>query len=159
MATSHFWVPTVLCSVAQSCPSLCDPMDRSPPGSSVLGIFQTRILEWIAISSSKGSSQPRVRNCVSHISYIGGRFFTTFPLVYEISSCTTSLSKFGVIVFKILDILIDQSLGWEDPVPGSGGSPGEGSGNPLQYSCLGNPMDRGAWWSIDHRDSKGSDLA
>ena len=32
-------------------------------------------------------------------------------------------------------------------VPGSGRSPGEGNGNPLQYSCLGNPMDRGAWWA------------
>ena len=159
MATSQFWVPTVLCSVAQSCPSLCDLMDRSLPGSSVLGIFQTRILEWIAIFSSKGSSQLRIQNHVSHISYIGGGFFTIFPLVYGISSCTTSLSKFGVVIFKILDILIGQSLGWEDLVPGSGGSPGEGSGNPLQYSCLGNPMDRGAWWAIVHGDSKGSDLA
>ena len=35
--------------------------------------------------------------------------------------------------------------------PGSGRSPGEGNGNPLQYSCLGNPMDRGAWWVIVHR--------
>ena len=33
-------------------------------------------------------------------------------------------------------------------VPGLGGSPGEGNGNPLQYSCLGNPMDRGSWWAI-----------
>ena len=33
--------------------------------------------------------------------------------------------------------------------PGSGRSPGEGNGNPLQYSCLGNPMDRGTWWAID----------
>ena len=32
-------------------------------------------------------------------------------------------------------------------IPGSGRSPGEGNGNPLQYSCLGNPMDRGAWWA------------
>ena len=47
------------CSVAQLCPSLCDPMDCSPPGSSVHGIFQTRILEWVATSSSKGSSPPR----------------------------------------------------------------------------------------------------
>ena len=37
--------------------------------------------------------------------------------------------------------------GW---TPGSGRSPGEGSGNPLQYSCLGNPMDRGAWWATAH---------
>ena len=35
-------------------------------------------------------------------------------------------------------------------IPGSGKSPGEGNGNPLQYSCLENPMDRGAWWAIVH---------
>ena len=35
-------------------------------------------------------------------------------------------------------------------IPGSGRSPGEGNGNPLQYSCLENPMDRGAWWAIVH---------
>ena len=46
-------------SVAQLCPTLCDPMDCSPPGSSVHGISQERILEWVAISSSRGSSQPR----------------------------------------------------------------------------------------------------
>ena len=42
--------------VAQSCPTLCNPMDCSPPGSSFHGILQARILEWIAISSSTGSS-------------------------------------------------------------------------------------------------------
>ena len=45
--------------VAQSCPTLCDPIDCSLPGSSVHGIFQARVLEWIAISFSRGSSQPR----------------------------------------------------------------------------------------------------
>ena len=35
-------------------------------------------------------------------------------------------------------------------IPGLGGSPGEGNGNPLQYSCLGNPKDRGAWWATVH---------
>ena len=44
--------------VAQSRPTLCDPMDCSPPGSSIHGILQARILEWVAISFSKGSSQP-----------------------------------------------------------------------------------------------------
>ena len=39
-------------------------------------------------------------------------------------------------------------------IPGSGRSPGEGNGNPLQYSCLENPMDRGAWWAIVHRVAK-----
>ena len=39
-------------------------------------------------------------------------------------------------------------------IPGSGVSPGEGNGNPLQYSCLGNPMDRGAWWTMVHGVTK-----
>ena len=43
----------------QSCPTLCDPTDGSPPGSFVPGILQARTLEWVAISFSKGSSQPR----------------------------------------------------------------------------------------------------
>ena len=54
----------------QSCPTLCDPIDGSPPGSSVPGIFQARILEWVAISYSRGSSQPRDRTHVSCISCI-----------------------------------------------------------------------------------------
>ena len=41
-----------------------------------------------------------------------------------------------------------------DSIPGSGRSPGEGNGNPLQYSCLENPMDRGAWWAIVHGVAK-----
>ena len=47
--------------VVQSCPNLCSPMDCSLPGSSAHGIFQARILEWVAISFSRGSSQPRDR--------------------------------------------------------------------------------------------------
>ena len=39
-------------------------------------------------------------------------------------------------------------------IPGPGRSPGEGNSNPLQYSCLGNPMDRGAWWAIAHSVTK-----
>ena len=64
---------------AQLCPPLCDPMDCSQPGSSVLGIFQVRILEQGAISYSRGSSQPRNLTCVSCVSCIAGRFFTTVP--------------------------------------------------------------------------------
>ena len=45
--------------VAQSCPILCDPMDCSLPGSSIHGIFQARVLEWVAISFARGSSRPR----------------------------------------------------------------------------------------------------
>ena len=41
-----------------------------------------------------------------------------------------------------------------DSIPASGRSPGEGNGNPLQYSCLGNPIDRGVWWATVHRVAK-----
>ena len=54
--------------VAQSCPTLCDPMDCSPPGSTVHGILQAKVLEWVASSFSRGSSWPRDRTQVSHIS-------------------------------------------------------------------------------------------
>ena len=53
--------------VTQSCPTLCDPVDCSLPGFSVHGILQARILEWVAISFSRGSSSPRDRTRVSHI--------------------------------------------------------------------------------------------
>ena len=58
--------------VTQLCPTLCDPMDCSPPGFSVHGILQARVLEWVAISFSRGSSKPRDRTQVSHIA--GRRF-------------------------------------------------------------------------------------
>ena len=48
-----------VCSVAQLCLTLCDPMDCSPPGSSVQGILQARILKWVAMSLSRASSSPR----------------------------------------------------------------------------------------------------
>ena len=53
--------------VAQSCPTICDPMDCSPPGSSLHGILQARVLEWVAISFTSGSSRPRDRTRVSCI--------------------------------------------------------------------------------------------
>ena len=59
--------------VAQSYPTLQDPMDCCPPGSSFHGIFQARILEWVAISFSRGSSGPRNR---AWVSCIAGGFFT-----------------------------------------------------------------------------------
>ena len=59
--------------VTQSCLTLCDPMDYSLQGSSDHGIFQARVLEWVAISFSRGSSRARDRTRVSHIA---GRRFT-----------------------------------------------------------------------------------
>ena len=69
----HACVPAQL---LQLCPTLCHPKDCSPPSSSVHGISQARILEWVAMPSSRVSSQPRYLTCVS---YIAGRFFTARP--------------------------------------------------------------------------------
>ena len=55
----------------QSCPTLCDPIDCSPPGSSVRGILQARILEWVAMPSSRGSLRPRDQTRVAYVSFIG----------------------------------------------------------------------------------------
>ena len=60
---------------AQSCLTLCDPVDCNSPGSSVHGILQARILEWVTMPSSKESSQLRDLTQVSHIA---GRFFTAW---------------------------------------------------------------------------------
>ena len=56
---------------AQSCLTLCEPVDRSPPDLSAHGISQERILEWVAISFSRGSSRPRDQTCISCISCSG----------------------------------------------------------------------------------------
>ena len=61
--------------VAQLCPTLCGPMDCSVPGSSVHGILQARILEWVAVPFSRGSSQPRDW---IQVSCIACRFFTVW---------------------------------------------------------------------------------
>ena len=70
--------------VTQSCPPLCDPMGCSLPRSSIHGIFQTRVLEWVAISFSRGSSRPRDQTQVSRIV---GRCFT----VWATSWCWCSI--------------------------------------------------------------------
>ena len=66
---SHLGSPVkspCVCSVPQSCVTLCDPVDWSPPGSSVCGILQARILEWVAMPFSRGSSWPRDRTRFLH---------------------------------------------------------------------------------------------
>ena len=121
--------------VAQSCPTLCDPMDYSPPGFSVHQIFQARILEWVAISFSRGSSQPRDWTQVSHIA---GRCFN--PLSHQGMSLHSGdstvltriypLGNLGYISLWASVSLVAQrvkclpamrencvwSLGWEDPL-------------------------------------------
>ena len=75
----HIFNSVQFISVPQACPTLCDPMDCSLPGSSVHGIFQARILKWVAISFSRRSFRPRDRTRVSHIV---GRRFTVWATIH-----------------------------------------------------------------------------
>ena len=85
----------IVSEVAQSCPTLCDPMDCSLLGSSVHGIFQAIVLEWIAISFSSGSSWPRDRTWVS---CIVDRHFTVWT--------TREVHKRIVIEWTLLKVII-----------------------------------------------------
>ena len=88
--------------VAQSCPTLCDPMECSPPGFSVHGILQVRVLEWITIPFSRGSSWPRNWTWVSHIA---DRFFTFWA--------TRELRNIGVGSLSLLQgIFLTQESNW-----------------------------------------------
>ena len=75
LVSAALWAMCVLSRVW-----LCDPMDCSPPGSSIHWILQARTLEWVAISSSRGSSWPKDWNCVSGVSCIAGGFFTCWAM-------------------------------------------------------------------------------
>ena len=66
---------------------LCDPMDCSPPGASVQGILQARVLEWVAISYSRGFPQPRDRACISQL--VGGFFTTSTTWAIPLLACLT----------------------------------------------------------------------
>ena len=90
---------------------VCEIVSCSLPGSSVHGILQAKILNWIAFPFSvfPGGSEDKASSC--HVGDLGS-------------------------------------------IPGLGRSPGEGNGNPLQYSCRENPMDGGAWWATVHGVAK-----
>ena len=139
---------------AQSCPTLCDPMDCSLPGSSVYGIFQARILKWIAIVFSRGSSQPRDQTHVSCVPCIGRVILyhwaaweahylvlgTVNTLFYIIN--TIKLWSFAYFTGEGNPGFPESSFGKESAcnagdtglIPRLGRSTGEGIGYLLQYS-------------------------
>ena len=111
--------------VTQSCPTLLCPLHCNPPDSSVHVIYQARILEWVTISLSRGSSQPRDWTQVSCI----GRWTLYHWATWEAHT----------YVYIRLHTHTHTHARARVAFPG-------GNGNPLQYCCLGNHMDRGAWW-------------
>ena len=150
-----FWY--VHAKLLQLCLTRCNPMDCSLPGSSVHGIFQTRILEWVVMPSSRVSSLPRDRARVSEV-YLHWQV-DSLPLVPPGKSL-------DILVLRCEYVLLQSFCGSSDskesacnagelgPIPGSGRSPEEGNSLPLQYSCLENPVDQGAWWATVHEVTK-----
>ena len=80
----------------QSCLNLWNPMDCSPPGSSVHGMLQARIPKWVGVSSSRGCSRPKDQTCVSSASCIAGKFFTMEPLGKSKVMCSCTILSFRV---------------------------------------------------------------
>ena len=111
MKLRGFYSALHVCSVPQSFPNLCDPMDCSPPGPSVHGILQARILEWVAVPSSKRSSWPRDQTHVSDISCIDRQILCHWKLhtlALFHSSCrsfTTITWSFRMTHCSILDAI------------------------------------------------------
>ena len=149
-----------VCERAQSHLTFCDPKDCSPPGSSVYGIFQARVLEWVPLPSpgdlldiarlqftsvDSWRSQWKLM-CVSWYS-----FFSSFDvLIYGYSPCSISETYFFLIgVTPMVKICLEcrrtRFSPWVRKIPW------RRKWQPLQYSCLENPMDRGAWRAIVHR--------
>ena len=94
--------------VTQPCLTLCKQMDCSPPGSSVHEIFQARILEWVAISFSRGSSQPRDQ---TQVFCTAGRFFTNWATREALGSITTNKTSGGDrILVELFQILKDDAV-------------------------------------------------
>ena len=128
---------------AQSCPALCNPMGSSLPDSSVHGIFQAKILEGVAISYSKGSSQPRDRTHVSCVSCIGRQI----PYHWATSEAQHSSSGIEKLQCKRPKF---------DPLVGK--TPGRTERQPTPVFCMKNSMDRGAWWATIHGVTKNQTL-
>ena len=138
--------------VAQSCLALCNPMGCSLPGSSVHGIFQAKKLEWVAIFLLQGIfPTPRLNPGLLHCRQI----------LYRLSS-KGSPSQVALVVKKNKT---KQKKNKKTPanaggirdmglISGLGRSPGGEHSNPLQYPCLENPTDRGAWRATVHEAAK-----
>ena len=141
-------------------PLFCDPMECSLPSSCIHGILLASILAWVAMASSRGSSWPRERTCISYVSCIGRQVLyhlhhlgSLIWLTYIMKSEKAMAPHSSTLAWKIpcteepggLQSMGSQRVGHDWAISRS--CIGEGNGNPLQCSCLENPRDSGAWWA------------
>ena len=156
----------------QSCQTLRDPVDCSLPGSSVHGIFQARVLEWGAIAFSRRilewvaypffsrTSPPRNQMGLLHCRWIldsiinwAGYLISDSKGVRKIKNLRMSIVEKWLYISTLRAFSV--ALWYKDLFNVTQLPKGEDNGNPLQYSCLENPMDGGAWWAAIHGVSKG----
>ena len=137
--------------------SLCGPIDCGPPGSSVHGIFQEKILELVAISYSRGSSWLRNQTHISCVSCSDSLPLTPPGKYIYVCMEKAMAPHSSTLAWKIpwteepgrLQSMGSQRVrhDWATYFHFSHPCTGEGNGNPLQCSCLENPRDGRAWWA------------
>ena len=103
--SSGIILPYFMCSVAQSCPTLCDPVDCSPLGLSVHRISQARLWEWVAISSSRASSWPKDHIQVSCVSSIGKKILYHCT-TWEAHSIVTYWCLFNIFILNLFSMTL-----------------------------------------------------
>ena len=128
----------VLCACSLSHDLFFVTLDCSPPDSSVHGILQARILEWVPCSSPGDLPNPGLNPGLMHCRWI---LYLLSPVFYWSSQ---------VVLVEKNQPANAGDIGDVGSIPGLGRPPGGEHGNPLQYSCLDNPMDREAWQAIVH---------
>ena len=106
------WYVKVNRKVAEACLTLCDPMDCSPPNSSIHGLLQARILEWVAVPFSKGSSQPRDW---TQVSYIAGGFFTIWATREALMVCEVKVTQSCPTLCHLMTSWTIQSMEFSRP--------------------------------------------
>ena len=152
----------------QSCPTLCDPIDGSSPGSPVPGILQARTLEWVAIAFSNAWKWKVKEKLLSRVRLLATPWTTAYqvppsmgfsrqeywsglPLPSPLNTVGVPLRRIAHLKYRrrtegtAVNVPLTASEGQNFKLGFKNRCPGEGNGNPLQYSCLENPMDRGAW--------------
>ena len=97
------WKACMHAKSLQSCLSLCDPVDRSPPGSSVHGVLQARILEWVVMPSSRGSSWLRDQTRIPYVSSVG-RWILYHRATWKAVIAKTVLKRWTSLVKWIEDL-------------------------------------------------------